>query len=289
MVLFREFTINIPNAINLVGLFKVNVFIKNEIKNFLKFSWIDILILVSTILGAQLFFVLRVRYVSVLLFLFLAFLFKFLKKVESAQFCSFIGVFFLSFWFMEIKLPYIGYLFWPLDHFIGALILYSWARMQKQKLLPMQWNFKWSKMQKISVPVIVLPSLVVLVLYFVFHREIADQWPFPKLPLWSMPLVIVLIALLNGLREELYFRFTLQNYLEGQAKKNMAILCSSILFGYMHFRGGYPQGYLGVFLTTLFGLAIGIQYSYSKSITLTWVTHSLTDAVMFAVIMANKS
>lgn len=199
------------------------------------------------------------------------------------------SLFFASFWLLEIPYPFIGHLFWPIDQFLGALILFLGSKFFIHPKEPLSWSLRFSIRMVLSIVGIVVPSLICLILYFINHREVADKWPLPQMPLWAIPFAVVLIALINGLREEIYFRFTLQRYLTDCLSPQLAMLCASLVFGYMHYQGGFPAGGLGVFLTTLFGLLIGIQFYCFRSATLSWITHSVTDAVMFAIILLSKT
>lgn len=80
----------------------------------------------------------------------------------------------------------------------------------------------------------------------------------------------------------------LQNGLSQLGSPVTAIVCSSLFFGYIHFTNGFPQGGLGVVLTILYGALVGAQFFYFKSASLTWLTHSLADAIMFFVILMNR-
>lgn len=260
-----------------------------ELEKYLKFSVVDTVVLISVILSSHTFFVMRERLVSVGLCSVGFIVFHFLRKHEFKKFMLMMGVFFCSFWLLEIPYPLVGRLFWPVDQFIGALILFLAAKIFLFPKSKTSWSLRFDKPMLWSIVAILVPSLICLIIYFINNREIADKWPLPQMPVWAIPFAVILIALINGLREEIYFRFTLQNYLPGTSKPQLAILCSSIVFGYMHFQGGFPAGGVGVVLTTLFGLLIGIQFYYFKSATLSWITHSLTDAVMFAIILFSKS
>jgi membrane protease YdiL (CAAX protease family) len=67
-----------------------------------------------------------------------------------------------------------------------------------------------------------------------------------------------------------------------------ALLVSSFAFGALHFAHGFPQGYLGVFLTTLFGLVVGLQLLITRNFVTVWLTHALADAIMFSLIIATR-
>lgn len=98
-------------------------------------------------------------------------------------------------------------------------------------------------------------------------------------------MVVLLIAAVNGLREEIYYRGLLQTMSAEKYSTWFVILFQAISFGPLHFANAFPQGWLGVGLTALWGSAIAIQYQYFRSISLSWLTHSIADAVMFSVIL----
>ncbi len=267
----------------------MDLFNKSGVRTYLKFSVMDIFVLLTVLISSHAFFVLKERFFSVVLCFVLVIIFQILGRQVFKKFMLMMSLFFASFWLLEIPYPFIGHLFWPIDQFLGALILFLGSKFFIHPKEPLSWSLRFSKRMVLSIVGIVVPSLICLILYFINHREVADKWPLPQMPLWAIPFAVVLIALINGLREEIYFRFTLQRYLTECLSPQLAILCASLVFGYMHYQGGFPAGGLGVFLTTLFGFLIGIQFYYFRSATLSWITHSVTDAVMFAIILLSKT
>jgi membrane protease YdiL (CAAX protease family) len=151
--------------------------------------------------------------------------------------------------------------------------------------LSARWNFRFSKMEILSIFGIAIPSFIVLVFYYRAFPEVAKSWPLPEMPPWSLPVVIVGAAGINGLAEELVYRFAFQRALLADNGVAFSILVQALAFGFLHFQNGFPRGWIGVALTTLFGVLMGVQYYRTRSIALAWVTHSLTDALMFAVIV----
>ncbi len=151
-------------------------------------------------------------------------------------------------------IPYIGW--WPIDLFVVGIIALS---------------------------------VFVLSIYFVYNPDVADTFPLSQMPKYVVPFAILLMATINGLREEYLFRFILQRCLINRLNLFIAIFLQAFIFGLIHYQFGFPRGYLGVFLTTLFGIAVGFQYHHFRSFTLTWFTHSLVDFIMFAIILGSKS
>jgi membrane protease YdiL (CAAX protease family) len=260
-----------------------------DVRSFLNFSLMDLGISLAVFLASHSFFVLRERLITVLILFVPTIVFHLFEKKNHRDFLFLMGLFFCSFWLLEISYPLIGFPFWPVDQFIGAFILFVFSKYVLKTNVATSWSWRFDKKMLLSIVAIVIPSLLCLILYFMYNKDIADKFPLPQMPTWAIPLAVFLIALINGLREEIYFRFTLQNYLAKNLSPQLAILCASIVFGYMHYQSGFPAGGTGVVLTILFGLLIGTQFYYFKSATLTWMTHSVTDAVMFAVILLNKT
>lgn len=258
-------------------------------EQFLKISYYDTLLLFTLIFISHTFFVLKERLFACSFCLFLAIIFSFFKKIPYRNYAFLILIFFCSFWLILIPYPIIGRLFWPIDLFAGTILLVLFNKYTLKEKSRFTWKLQLNKQTMLSLFLILIPSVFSLYLYFIFHKNVANKWPLPNMPIWAIPFAVAIIALINGLREEIYFRFFLQNYLKEVTNAPIAIIGTSIVFGYLHFQAGFPEGYLGVILTSLFGLMIGIQFNYFKSATLSWITHSITDAIMFVIILLNKS
>lgn len=185
------------------------------------------------------------------------------------------------------SLKYFPYLRWPFDFYLASGIgFYICSKFFGKRLFKgLNWSFRFTKRQIFSVVVINVPSILILVWYYSTHKEVANQWPLPQLPVWAVPFVVLLIAAINGLREEIFYRGLLQTQMEENSPAWFTILFQAIFFGVLHFSGAFPQGWLGVALTALWGSAIAIQYRIFRSISLAWLTHSIADAVMFSIIL----
>lgn len=150
------------------------------------------------------------------------------------------------------------------------------------------WSFRFSKKQLLSVALINIPSIAILLIYFQANREVAQQWPLPAMPPWAVPFVVIAIAAVNGLREEIYYRGLLQTISSEKYSCWFLISFQAISFGSLHYLGAYPQGWIGVSLTGAWGAMLALQYYYFRSIALSWLTHSIADAVMFTVIIVTR-
>lgn len=179
---------------------------------------------------------------------------------------------------------------WPLDFYLAALFGFGLLHLVlRQPVRKLKWSFAFSKKEILSMFIINVPAIAILIWYYQWHPEIAKNWPLPEVPLWSLPLIVLLIAGLNGLREELFYRGLLQSATPGKSPVWYVIGLQAILFGFLHFANAFPQGWLGVFLTAMWGAAIALQYRIFKSLSLVWMTHAMADAIMFTIIIYTRS
>ena len=90
---------------------------------------------------------------------------------------------------------------------------------------------------------------------------------------------ILILALMAGIGEEVFFRGFLQTWLSSFMSIELAILAGAIGFGLLHFAS---VGYFVI--TTLIGLALGFTYHFSESLLLVITWHSVYDALAIWVI-----
>lgn len=249
---------------------------------------LDILWVFFTFVIAHLYFVNQLRHEVTIVAIIGLIISLFKSSNRNFILIRILSLFFISFQIVRSPWPFLGFIPWPLDLYLASFLIYFALRFFKMLPEKINWELKLTRGMMFSLILIVVPSLVCLVGYFYYHPEVAKQFPYLDVPAWTMPLIILLIALVNGFREEIYFRFLLQNSLNGVFSYPTGIIISAILFGFIHFQAGFPQGYLGVFLTSLFGLLVGLQYFFYKSAILTGLTHAVTDAVMFSIILLSR-
>jgi hypothetical protein len=131
------------------------------------------------------------------------------------------------------------------------------------------------------------------------------EWNYPAAALVSLalgllpdgPLRLCTLALrpppARRQTEVVFSVFEIRGLLQANSPKEapawFVIGAQAILFGTLHFKNAFPQGWLGVFLTGIWGAAIATQYRLFRSIALAWVTHAVADAVMFAIILSTRT
>lgn len=196
----------------------------------------------------------------------------------------------LCFCFINLLHKVSPWLQWPLDFYLTTIFGFGVLRFGlRRPVQKLKWSFSFSKWELASIAVINVPAIAILIWYYYAHPEVANMWPVPDLPLWGIPFVVLLIAGINGLREEIFYRGLLQPVSSETSPVWFVIGLQAVLFGFLHFMNAFPQGWLGVFLTATWGAAIAIQYKMFRSISLSWVTHAMADAIMFSIILYTRS
>jgi hypothetical protein len=210
----------------------------------------------------------------------------FVQAVSSLKFQALALFLAYSILYLLIPVPYLNS--WPFDMFI--IVGVSWFVLGRFGNIDFSanWSIKFTKIEWLSFLFISIPSVIFLTVYFKYFPEIAKKFPLPEVPIWSLPLLVFSVALVNGLREELVYRLIFQRTFLGAMAPVWAILLQSLAFGFLHFRNGFPQGWIGVGLTTLFGILMGIQFHLTRKMSLAWLTHAFVDAAMFTIIILNR-
>ncbi|WP_413294246.1 CPBP family intramembrane glutamic endopeptidase [Bdellovibrio sp. HCB185ZH] len=186
---------------------------------------------------------------------------------------------------------YSPFTMWPMDFYLVALFGYLLLRFGFRKTPEkLKWSFVFSKREWASIFIINVPAVAILLWYFQLHPHVAEEFPELNVPTWGLPLVVLVMAALNGLREEIFFRGLIQpESTSKNAPMWFVIALQAVLFGFLHYAFSFPEGWVGVLMTAVWGAAISFQYRLFKSISLAWVTHTMADAIMFGIILCVRS
>ena len=96
--------------------------------------------------------------------------------------------------------------------------------------------------------------------------------------IWLVPVYMVGFAAINALIEEIIWRGVEMAALEAAFGVGvLALVLQAVQFGLAHYRGGFPNGWSGVGLTFLFGLAMGWLRMRTKGLLVPWVAHAAAD------------
>jgi membrane protease YdiL (CAAX protease family) len=63
------------------------------------------------------------------------------------------------------------------------------------------------------------------------------------------------------------------------------VVIQAALFGAMHYpKGAIPNGFVGLGLTFVYGIALGVVRYRSEGLLAPWIAHTITDIAVFAVV-----
>jgi membrane protease YdiL (CAAX protease family) len=93
-----------------------------------------------------------------------------------------------------------------------------------------------------------------------------------------LPVYMAGFAAINALIEEIIWRGVEMAALEAAFGVGvLALVLQAGQFGLAHYRGGFPNGWSGVGLTFLFGLAMGWLRGRTKGLVMPWIAHAVAD------------
>lgn len=99
-----------------------------------------------------------------------------------------------------------------------------------------------------------------------------------EIPLWLFPAAAVAFAVFNAAAEEFVYRgILLQALLPGGP--TMAIVLQAVAFGAVHLHG-FPGGWWGVAMTTVYGVALGWLRVHTRGIAAPFAVHVAADLVI---------
>ena len=133
----------------------------------------------------------------------------------------------------------------------------------------------------------VLSALGVTAWRFLAHPDLSSfrQFVPAGVPLWLLPLGIVLYAALNAFYEEVLWRGVLMQSLEAAVGPGLSVvLLQAAGFGFWHFYG-FPGGWLGVGLAAFFAFFMGLLRHRSKGLLACWLAHLVADTTIYILVV----
>jgi membrane protease YdiL (CAAX protease family) len=110
-------------------------------------------------------------------------------------------------------------------------------------------------------------------------ERFVPDWPVPVLVLGGLAFSIV-----NAAVEELAYRGVLMDALEKTAGARLALLGQAAAFGVLHING-FPRGWVGIVLASVFGLLMGIVRRRSFGLLAPWIAHVCIDVVIVILLV----
>ncbi|MCP3964801.1 MAG: CPBP family intramembrane metalloprotease [Lentisphaerae bacterium] len=140
-----------------------------------------------------------------------------------------------------------------------------------------------------SLLVIILSAVGLILWGWVneFPEEVIE--PLSSVSSYSKLLVMLLglpvFAFFNAVFEEVVFRGVMQTALiKFFGNRYWAIILQASAFGFAHYAVGFPNGFIGVLMTFIYGLAIGVVKERTNGILWPILVHTLADFVIFNLV-----
>ena len=177
---------------------------------------------------------------------------------------------------------------WPLKLLVPLiiyLVLYAtWQRFRTAA----QWLVA-GRITRVAaawmVPTVVLSSGALLAWVFLLHPNLADlSAMMPRGGVLALVGIGAAFSLLNAAWEEIVFKGIAWNTLDKVFRRSWVTNCiQSGMFGLVHL-GGFPRGWLGVAMATVYGFALGVIRKESGGLVAPIVTHIFADATIFLIL-----
>jgi membrane protease YdiL (CAAX protease family) len=104
----------------------------------------------------------------------------------------------------------------------------------------------------------------------------------------GLPLLVVgglLFSMVNAAVEEIAYRGIMMHALEQALGRGaVALGLQALAFGTLHIHG-FPRGWIGVCLATIYGLMIGVVRVRAGGIFAPWLAHVLTDMAIVGILV----
>ena len=108
----------------------------------------------------------------------------------------------------------------------------------------------------------------------------------PEWPLWLLGPAAIAFSIANAAVEEAAYRGVLLESLERVLGVGViALVLQAIAFGALHFQAGFPRGGVGVGLTFVYGLALGMLRRRAGGLMAPFIAHVLTDLVIVTIVL----
>jgi uncharacterized protein len=107
----------------------------------------------------------------------------------------------------------------------------------------------------------------------------------PALPTWQLAALGLLFAMANAAVEETIYRGMLMQALDAALGPGWTSLAlQSAAFGMMHLHG-FPRGWIGVGLATIYGAMMGVLRRRSQGLLAPWLGHVAVDGAIFCILL----
>lgn len=242
--------------------------------------------LISIILTSFLFVILASNTINIVTIVFLGLMViiaYFLKATQALH----LSIFWLAWVFAAHYLPVLG--IW-LVNFCLILAAYSAVVFSVPTLHRSFFGLRPGQLNKqiraLILGTIIISSLALIAWYLIFQPDLSDPLALiQEIPVFALPLAGLFFALFNAAIEEFMFRGIIMHALDSAFGPGIAsIFIQAILFGALHYHGGFPNGIVGAGLAFIYGILLGVIRRLSRGILAPWLAHVLADLVIFIIL-----
>ena len=181
---------------------------------------------------------------------------------------------------------------WPFPWLVslGAYLSIAMASPALRKSFP-RWYF--GKITRFSVALAGSLSLLSFFALNIFHSKFhpdVSSYGF-LLPVHKLGGILaagIIFSISNAIFEEIVFRRIFFDAIESERGSLIAVITTSMLFGYGHLHG-YPPGLLGGLLAGIYGFALGCLRRITGGIGLCIIAHIIADATIFTILLRSNA
>lgn len=133
---------------------------------------------------------------------------------------------------------------------------------------------------------VLIASAALLVWFQVLRPDVSDLLrQTPQAPVWQLVLLGLAFSMLNAAVEETIYRGALLHALDAALGPGwLPVALQAVAFGMMHLHG-FPRGWSGVGLATIYGLMMGILRRRSRGMLAPWLGHVAVDGAIVAIML----
>jgi hypothetical protein len=160
-------------------------------------------------------------------------------------------------------------------------------------LAALRGGLRWARVGRLGRDVVwlvaasVVVASVALVVWFELAQPNVDDLlrELPQVPTWQLVGLALLFSMLNATVEEAIFRGMLLQAFDGAFGPGWtAVVLQAVTFGVLHLYG-FPRGWLGVGLATIYGLMTGVLRRRSGGLLAPWLGHVAVDVAIVAILV----
>lgn len=178
--------------------------------------------------------------------------------------------------------------YWPLTSVVFLLVYWgvvtrvSWLR--ESCLWWKRGTFQRSDVW-LSAAFVALSAVSLVVWSRLTTADLSEFRKFiPDVPAWAIFAGLFFYACLNALYEEVVWRGVVMQALESSTGSlTAALVLQSLAFGLWHFVG-FPSGWIGVGLATLFAFMMGLLRVRTRGLLIPFVAHVAADVTIYLIV-----